>query len=29
VAAAEPDEYLRDRVKALMWQPVYRPLRPV
>jgi malate dehydrogenase (oxaloacetate-decarboxylating) len=27
--SAEPDENLRDRVKALMWQPVYRPLRPV
>jgi malate dehydrogenase (oxaloacetate-decarboxylating) len=29
VSAAEPDEHLEDRIRAAMWQPVYRPVRPV
>jgi malate dehydrogenase (oxaloacetate-decarboxylating) len=29
VSGTEPGEHLADRIRALMWVPVYRPLRPV
>jgi malate dehydrogenase (oxaloacetate-decarboxylating) len=29
VSAVAPDEQLHDRIRALLWQPVYRPVRPV
>ena len=29
VSATDPGEHLEDRIRALMWEPVYRPVRPV
>jgi malate dehydrogenase (oxaloacetate-decarboxylating) len=29
VAAVAPGDDLEDRIRALMWQPVYRPVKPV
>ncbi len=29
VSASDPGEHLEDRIRALMWEPVYRPVRPV
>ena len=29
VSGTEPGEHLADRIRALMWEPVYRPVRPV
>ena len=29
VSATDPGAHLQDRIRALMWQPLYRPVRPV
>jgi malate dehydrogenase (oxaloacetate-decarboxylating) len=29
VSAIDPGEHLEDRIRALMWEPAYRPVRPV
>ncbi len=29
VSATDPGDHLEDRIRALMWRPVYRPVRPV
>lgn len=29
VSATDPVDHLEDRIRALMWEPVYRPVRPV
>ena len=28
-SATDPGDHLEDRIRALMWEPVYRPVRPV